>query len=78
VAAACSATAVLQNQTAELNRDTAVGLSDSEAEQIRILGEALRGNEVYIQYEIMKKWDGKSPLYLAPTSPVQVNTSQDK
>ncbi len=78
VAEQAAATAVLQNQTAELNRDTAVGLSDSEAEQIRILGEALRGNEVYIQYEIMKKWDGKAPLYLAPTSPVQVNTSQDK
>ncbi|MCG3771956.1 MAG: hypothetical protein JW384_03156 [Nitrosomonadaceae bacterium] len=43
-----------------------------EADTIEALSKALRGNEVYIQYEIMKRWDGKSPLYLAPTLPVQI------
>jgi regulator of protease activity HflC (stomatin/prohibitin superfamily) len=65
-------TAALRHQTADLNADTDAMLSEAEAEQIRILGEALRGHEAYIQYEIMKKWDGKSPLYLAPTAPVQI------
>lgn len=71
-----AAAATLRSQTAELETQAEIGLSESEAERIRILGEALRGNEAYIQYEIMKKWDGKSPLYLAPTTPVQVITNE--
>ena len=43
-----------------------------EADTIEALSKVLRGNEVYIQYEIMKRWDGQSPLYLAPTLPVQI------
>lgn len=64
---------------AQANTTAAVAqaqLDKSEAERIRTVGEALKGYEAYIQYEILQKWDGTSPLYLAPTVPVQVNTSK--
>jgi regulator of protease activity HflC (stomatin/prohibitin superfamily) len=64
--------AALRAQAAESNTEAEVGLSEAEAKRIQTIGEALRGNEAYIQYEIMMKWDGKSPLYLAPSSPVQI------
>lgn len=41
-------------------------LTKSEADKIKSIGQAMRGNEAYIQYEILEKWDGRSPLYLAP------------
>ncbi len=58
-----------QSKTALEARQQAARL---EAETIQALSNSLRGNEVYIQYEIMKRWDGRSPLYLAPTSPVHI------
>lgn len=64
---------------AQANTTTAAAqaqLNKSEAERIRTVGEALKGYEAYIQYEILQKWDGTTPLYLAPTVPVQVNTSK--
>jgi len=66
------AAAKLRSETAELDQDIETRLSESELERIRNVGEALRGNEAYIQYEIMKKWNGRTPLYLAPTASVPV------
>ncbi len=67
----------LQYSTAKLQAEVETVVSDSEAERIQILGDVLRGREAYIQYEIMKKWDGKSPLYLSPASPVQIVTGRE-
>ncbi len=57
-------------ELAKIKQDNATALVESE--RIKILGEALKGHEAYIQYEIMQKWDGTSPLYLAPITPPQV------
>ncbi|MEK7183170.1 MAG: prohibitin family protein [Patescibacteria group bacterium] len=67
------AAAKLRSETAEIDQAIETSLSESELERIRNVGEALRGNEAYIEYEIMKKWNGRTPLYLAPPTPVIVN-----
>lgn len=78
------ATAEVRAKTAELDSQTAVSqiktaetLSTSELERIRTIGQALRGNEIYIQYELLQKWDGKSALYLVPSSTVPLTSSSE-
>lgn len=72
------ATAADRAETAKLEADeaasklrTTTSLSAAEAERIRVIGGALKGYEAYIQYELLQKWDGKTPLYLGPSVPVQ-------
>ena len=69
-----AAAAKLRAETAEWDKQSEAGISAAEAERIRVIGEALRGNEAYIQYRIMKKWDGTTPLYLAPISTTQTDS----
>ncbi len=40
--------------------------ASTEAERIRTIGKALEGNEIYVQWELVSKWDGESPLSLPP------------
>lgn len=76
------ATATVRAETAKLDAQTVAGqietaeiLSTSELERIRTIGQALKGNESYIQYELLQKWDGQSPLYLAPSLIMPVTSS---
>lgn len=65
-AAARAETAKLEADKAASQLRTATSLSAAEADRIRIVGGALKGHEAYIQYELLQKWDGESPLYLSP------------
>jgi prohibitin 1 len=60
-------TAELERQAAVIRAETATLLSADEVERIQVIGDALRGREAYLQYEILQKWDGKTPLSLSPT-----------
>lgn len=75
IAQAHADAAVLEAQAAADKADAAEILADLDTKRIQTIGAALRGNEVYIQYEILEKWDGKTPLYLAPmpTTPQDSN-----
>ena len=66
MAAARAETAKLEAEEAASKLRTTTSLSETEAERIRVVGGALKGHEAYIQYELLMKWNGKTPLYLAP------------
>ena len=56
-----------QMQT-QVEADTAVIRAEGEAKAIRVRGEALKLNPVFIRLQIVEKWNGKSPL-VVPTDP---------
>lgn len=64
--------ALLRQQAAELDQQTEWIMADEELERIRTIGDSLRGHEAYFYYEILRKWDGTTPLYLGPIAPVQI------
>lgn len=49
---------------AEIDAETAILKAKGEAESITIRGEALKVNPVYIDLQIVEKWDGESPLVI--------------
>ncbi len=51
-------------EQAKIDADTAIIKAKGEAESITIRGEALRINPVYIDLQIVEKWDGESPLVI--------------
>jgi prohibitin 2 len=51
-------------QRAQIEADTSVIKARGEAESIRIRGEALRLNPVFIDLQIVDKWDGFTPLVI--------------
>lgn len=75
IAQAHADAALLEARAAADKAVAAETLVDLDIKRIQTIGDALRGNEVYIQYEILEKWDGKTPLYLAPmpTTPQDSN-----
>lgn len=52
----------------QVEADTAVIRARGEAEAIRIRGEALRLNPVFLRLQIVEKWNGRSPL-VVPADP---------
>lgn len=54
----------VQDQT-RIEAETAIIKAEGEAESIRLRGEALRQNPVFIDLEIVEKWDGQSPLVVS-------------
>lgn len=51
-------------QRAQIEADTSVIKAKGEAESIRIRGEALKQNPVFIDLQIVDKWDGFAPLVI--------------
>ncbi|MGA4645686.1 prohibitin family protein [Limisphaera sp. 4302-co] len=51
----------VQMQT-EIEAETAVIRAESEAQAIRIRGEALRLNPEFLRLQLVEKWNGRSPL----------------
>jgi prohibitin 2 len=51
-------------EQAKIDADTAIIKAKGEAESITIRGEALKVNAVYIDLQIVEKWDGESPLVI--------------
>jgi prohibitin 2 len=49
-------------QRAQIDADTAVIKARGESESIRIRGQALRESPAYIDFQIVEKWDGFTPL----------------
>lgn len=75
IAQAHADAASLEARAAADKAEAVDSLIDLDTKRIQTIGDALRGNEVYLQYEILEKWDGKTPLYLAPlpTTPEDSN-----
>ncbi len=62
-------------QKAQIEAETFVIKAKGEAEAIAIRGEALKQNPVFIELQIVEKWDGKTPLVVggaAEGSPVNM------
>lgn len=51
-------------QRAQIEADTAVIQAKGEAESIRIRGQALKENPVFVDLKIVDKWDGLTPLVI--------------
>jgi prohibitin 2 len=51
-------------QRAQIEADTAVIKAKGEAESIRIRGEALKKSPVYLDLQVVDKWDGITPLVI--------------
>ena len=51
-------------QRAQIEADTAVIKAKGDAESIRIRGDALKQNPVFIDLQIVDKWDGLTPLVI--------------
>lgn len=64
-------------QRAQIEADTIVIKAKGEAESIRIRGHALKENPSYIDFQIVEKWDGFTPLVIGDGSENQVLTMQD-
>lgn len=64
-------------QRAQIEADTVVIKAKGEAESIRIRGRALKENPSYIDFQIVEKWDGFTPLVIGSGSENQVLTMQD-
>lgn len=47
---------------AQVEADTAIIRAKGEAEAIRVRGEALKLNPAYLRWQIVERWNGKSPL----------------
>lgn len=47
---------------AQVDAETAVIRAKGEAEAIRVRGEALKLNPVFLRLQIVERWNGKSPL----------------
>ncbi|MFZ2681669.1 MAG: prohibitin family protein [Patescibacteria group bacterium] len=58
--------AKIKRQTAKVEAETQTTMTDAEIARIKLLGPILNGNEAYLQYEILKKWNGSTPLYISP------------
>jgi len=46
----------------QVEADTAIIKAKGEAEAIRVRGEALKLNPAYLRWQIVDRWNGKSPL----------------
>jgi prohibitin 2 len=46
----------------QVEADTAIIKAKGEAEAIRVRGEALKLNPAYLRWQIVERWNGKSPL----------------
>lgn len=57
---------------AQVEADTAIIKAKGEAEAIRVRGEALKLNPAYLRWQIVERWNGKSPLVVPsdPNNPV--------
>jgi prohibitin 2 len=64
-------------QRAQIEADTVVIKAKGEAESIRIRGRALKESPSYIDFQIVEKWDGFTPLVIGSGSENQVLTMQD-
>lgn len=64
-------------QRAQIEADTVVIKAKGEAESIRIRGRALKENPSYIDFQIVEKWDGFTPLVIGSGADHQVLTMQD-
>lgn len=64
-------------QRAQIEADTIVIKAKGEAESIRIRGRALKENPSYIDFQIVEKWDGFTPLVIGGGADNQVLTMQD-
>lgn len=51
-------------QRAQIDADTAVIKAKGEAESIRIRGEALKDNPVFVDLQIVDRWDGIPPQFI--------------
>ena len=63
-------------QRAQIEADTVVIKAKGEAESIRIRGNALKENPSFIDFQIVEKWDGFTPLVIGHGDN-QVLTMQD-
>ena len=63
-------------QRVQIEADTIVIKAKGEAESIRIRGNALKENPSYIDFQIVEKWDGFTPLVIG-NGDNQVLTMQD-
>lgn len=59
---------VYEKQIATADKEIAITKAQAEAESVRIKGEALKNSPGVVDLEIVKKWDGKSPLYVSTTA----------
>jgi prohibitin 2 len=59
-----AARARFAQEQAEIDAQTAIIKAKGEAESITLRGEALKVNPVYIDLQIVEKWDGESPLVI--------------
>ncbi len=50
---------------AQIEADTVVIKAKGDAESIKIRGEALKLTPAFIDLQIVEKWDGRAPLYVA-------------
>ena len=64
-------------QRVQIEADTIVIKAKGEAESIRIRGNALKENPSYIDFQIVEKWDGFTPLVIGSGGDNQVLTMQD-
>lgn len=64
-------------QRAQIEADTVVIKAKGEAESIRIRGRALKESPSYIDFQIVEKWDGFTPLVIGAGADHQVLTMQD-